>query len=250
MGYATDSGDDRLQRHRLSDRLLEGLTRMIAEGELASGDALPSVTTLAQRFGISTHIVREALAAMAARGLIKIEHGRGSFVEPLNQWRIVNSDIIALIGNRYPLPDLFEVRQTFEVGAARLAAQRRTEADLEELSRAVEQTASDRSKEKQVGADQAFHRALAQATHNPLFLPLLNAIIDPLCQYWTLSQTLPGIVDATYRGHLAIYGCVVDRDESGAAQAMEEHLRAGRMACQRLLDRSQSSKEESTGESN
>jgi GntR family transcriptional repressor for pyruvate dehydrogenase complex len=166
----------------------------------------------------------------------------------LDRWPIVNADIIALIGDRYPLLHLFEVRQTFEVGAARLAARRRTESDLAELSRPLEQTVSDTRHAQQVEADQAFHRALAQATHNPLFLPLFNAIIDPLCQYWSLSQVLPGITEETYKGHLAIYNCVVDRDEAGAAQAMEEHLRAGHAACQRLLDRSQSNNEGSNKE--
>lgn len=224
-----------LARERLSDQLLRRLLTLITAGDLAPGDALPSVAALARRYGVSTHVAREAIAALAARGLVQVEHGRGCFVAPRAQWRLVDPELIALLGLEQALPQLFEVREAFEVRMAGLAAERRTADDLAELAAALEQARTDRSPDGQVAADYRFHRALARATQNPLFLPLLDAIIGPLRRYWQLSQRFPDTAEKTYRGHAAIYACVLAGDAAGAAHAMYEHLQAGRALCERLL---------------
>lgn len=235
MANGRNGDAEPLTRHRLSDQIFSRLTQMIASGELAPNEALPSVSTLARRFGVSMHVAREAIAALAARGLVSVEHGRGCFVATREQWRLVDPELIALIGSEQALPDLFEVRSGFEVQMASLAALRRTDADLAALAQAVEGSASEQGPEVQVEADYAFHRALARATHNPLFVPLLDAIIGPLRQYWRLSKQFSDTAPRTYQGHLAIYTCVEARDPEGAAQAMIEHLAAGRELCERLI---------------
>jgi DNA-binding FadR family transcriptional regulator len=230
-----EGGANRLVRQRLSDQVLERLTGLIASGELEPGAALPAVAALAKRFGVSTHIAREAIAGLAARGLVQVAHGRGCFVAPRSQWRLVDAELIALMGSEQALPALFEVRQTFEVGMASLAARRRTEADLAELAAVLRRAREDPRPETQVECDGRFHRALARATHNPLFQPLLAAIMGPLRQYFVLSQRFPDTAERTTRGHQAIYECIARGDEEGAARAMVEHLRAGREICERIV---------------
>lgn len=225
-----------LKRGRLSDEVFRRLTAMIASGELQPGELLPSVRVLGQTFTVSSRVAREAMAALAARGLVQIQQGRGCFVAPRDQWRLVDRDLIALIGRDHALPALFEVRATFEVGMASLAARRRTSADLEALAAALDRTEADRSPEAQVEGDREFHQALALATHNPLFLPLLTALLGPLHQYWTLSQKFADTANLTYHGHRAIFDWVAAGDEDGAARAMIDHLRAGQEICERLLE--------------
>lgn len=228
--------ENQLSRQRLSDQVLLRLTSQIASGALEPGMALPSVSALSKQFGVSTHIAREAIAGLAARGLVQVVHGRGCFVAPRGQWRLVDSDLIALMGSEHALPALFEVRQTFEIGMARLAAQRRTEADLAALSVALRQAREDPSPGNQAASDAQFHRALAKATHNPLFQPLLDAIMEPLQQYFLLSQRFPDTAARTYLGHLGIYECIARGDSEGAALKMMEHLQAGREICERLIE--------------
>ena len=235
---ASDSvgNPDRLKRQRLPDQIFRQLTRRITSGELAPYDALPSVSALAQQYGVSIHVAREGIAALAARGLVQVVHGRGCFVAPRERWNLVDPDLLALMSDDHALANLFEVREAFEVQMARLAALRRTDADLAALAAALEQSATDARPESQVEADYSFHCALAQATHNPLFLPLLNAIIGPLRQYWRLSQVFPDTITRTYQGHLAIYTRVQAGDAAGAAHALVEHHCAGRELCHRQLE--------------
>lgn len=231
-----DAGGSSLRRGRLSDEVFRHLLAMIARGDVKPGEPLPSVTALARTFAVSSRVARETIAALAARGLVRIEHGRGCFITSRDDWRLVDGDLIALLGRDHALPDLFEVRATFEVGMAALAARRRTDADLEGLRALLDHARADSRVEAQVEGDRCFHEALALASHNPLFLPLLRALLGPLVEYWTLSQQLPNTAERAYQGHLAIYERVAARDEDGAAQAVLDHLRAGQGICERLLD--------------
>jgi GntR family transcriptional repressor for pyruvate dehydrogenase complex len=224
-----------LKRHRLSDQVLQRLVELIAVGDLPAGEALPSVVALSAQFGVSTHIAREAIAALAARGLVQVRHGAGVFVAPRERWQLVDPEIMSLIGGEEALLDLFEVRQAFEVRMAALAACRRTDADLAALAEAVAAGAPGQPVVEQADADYRFHRALAGATHNPLFLPLLNAIVGPMRQYFQLSKVMPETASRTYQGHIDIHRAVAARDEAGAAAAMQEHLRRGREICERLI---------------
>jgi GntR family transcriptional regulator, transcriptional repressor for pyruvate dehydrogenase complex len=226
-----------LKRHRLSDQVLGRLIEMISSGEPPAGEALPSVVALSARFGVSTHVAREAIAALAARGLVRVRHGAGVFVAPRERWRLVDPEIMSLIGGEEALLHLFEVRQAFEVRMAAVAACRRTDADLAELAQAIAAGAPDRTVEEQSEADYRFHRALAGATHNPLFLPLLNAIVGPMRQYFRLSKAVPDTGSRTHQGHVEIYQRVSARDETGASAAMQAHLERGREICQRLISR-------------
>ncbi len=239
MRVDPDDQATQLTRHRLSDQIFRQLFTLIAAGKLEPGSALPSVAALSKRYGVSTHSAREAIAGLVARGLVQVAHGRGCFVSPRGNWRLVDSDLLAVLGSEQTLPNLFEVRQTFEVGMASLAALRRTNDDLAELDRLLAQSREDPSVENQVECDSRFHRSLARATHNPLFLPLLEAIMDPLHHYFVLSQRLPDTAERTRRGHASIFACVAKQDGPGAARAMVEHLRAGREICERLSARAQ-----------
>jgi len=208
---------------------------MIASGDPAPGKPLPSVAALSRHFGVSSRVAREAIAVLASRGLVRVEHGRGCFVTPRDEWRLVDHELITLMGRDQSLSALFEVRATFEVGMASLAAQRRTKSDIEALARVIEDMETDRRTEAQVEGDCRFHESLALATHNPLFLPLLTALLVPLKEYLTLSQRFPDTANRTHQGHRAIYERIVAGDADGAAEAMVAHLRAGREICERLL---------------
>jgi DNA-binding FadR family transcriptional regulator len=230
-----DGQGNQLTRHRLSDQIFRRLFTLIATGQLEPGSTLPSVAALSKRYGVSTHSAREAIAGLAARGLVQVAHGRGCFVAPRGQWRLVDSDLIAVLGSEQTLPQLFEVRQTFEVGMASFAAQRRTDDDLTELRQVLTRSRESMSAENQVECDCGFHQAVARATHNPLFLPLLDAIMEPLRHYFKLSQRFSDTAERTYHGHLAIYEGIVAGNAVDAAEAMLAHLRAGREICERLL---------------
>lgn len=102
----------------------ERLHRMIVSGELAPGTRLPSITTLARRFGIAVAGMREALAALDAAGLVEVRHGSGTFV----RWQPPDEQLLSgwlgFGSSREELHGLIEARRVIEVELAGLAAKR------------------------------------------------------------------------------------------------------------------------------
>ena len=123
----------------LADRLNAIISGQILSGERPAGSRLPTETQLAEEFGVSRTVVREAIARLRSDGLVVTRQGLGAFVaETLEAlpFRIsIGSDPEA--PHRYAR-ELLELRLGFETEAAALAAERGTPAQVEEIGRALE----------------------------------------------------------------------------------------------------------------
>src|SRR5688572_14483524 len=119
----------------LSTLVASSISREIAEGRLKPGDQLPTEQALAQTFGVSRNVVREAIARLRSEGRIWSQQGRGAFVTDAANTTVLTIDYDALQqGNAYL--SLFELRGILEVEAAALAAKRRTSEDLARMHQA------------------------------------------------------------------------------------------------------------------
>src|SRR5580765_2335502 len=121
----------------------EQLRRRVVHGELQPGARLPNEAALASGFGVSRATVREALRVLAAQNLIRTSKGAGggSYVTLPSVNGVsdfVESSITILSdADDVTLEELLEARELLEVPAARLAAERRTEAEVERLRGAI-----------------------------------------------------------------------------------------------------------------
>lgn len=119
-----------MQKQRVADQVAERIERLIVDGVLKVGQALPSERRLVAKLGCSRSALREGLRVLRGRGIIDTEHGRGSFVADLDR-NADASPLMHLFGSQpRTLYDLLEVRALLEGEAARLAALRGTEADF------------------------------------------------------------------------------------------------------------------------
>lgn len=115
-----------MARSSLVDTTTEQLVERVATGVFPVGEPLPAQDALAVDLGVSRLTVREAIKALADRGLLRVEHGSGTFVNPPHRW----TDIEALSRRADASNDLdvrkalIEVRRMIEVGAADLCARR------------------------------------------------------------------------------------------------------------------------------
>jgi DNA-binding FadR family transcriptional regulator len=163
--------------------LADGLRAQITSGELRAGDRLPTEPQLCVRSGLSRSTVREALRLLASQHLIITTRGvtGGSFVAHPRPDQIadtLSTGVQLLISNAtVGTAELFEVRRLLEVPAAGLAAQRRTEQHLTELTAAMFDPAND-SLERKLDAHRQFHSTIVAATGNALYemmaIPLYN----------------------------------------------------------------------------
>jgi DNA-binding FadR family transcriptional regulator len=158
---------------KLTQVVLERISGEIMGGRLAPGDKLPTEQQLMNAYGVSRTVVREAVAALKADGLVRTRQGSGAYVAETSEraaFRI--ADDAATVET---IIDVMELRRAVEVEAAGLAAERASAADkrsivaaLNAFSRAVE------SGEDAIAEDFALHVAIAEAAHNAQFINFLT----------------------------------------------------------------------------
>jgi GntR family transcriptional repressor for pyruvate dehydrogenase complex len=211
---------------RLSDVVSERLLAAIREAHLQPGARLPSERELGDQFGVSRTVIREAVRHLAAKGILEVRSGSGATVARIDGSSV--SDALSLYLGRKGLPNphkIHEVRETIEMQTVRLAAQRATDEHLAEIRRTHErlgQVADDPEAASQADVD--FHRAIAKATENELFVVLVDSIGDVMMDIRRATVWQPGRVQVGIEHHHRILEALERRDVEGAARAMEDHL--------------------------
>lgn len=157
----------------LVDQAIEALRGEIAGGAWPVGEKIPTEPELAESLGVGRNSLREAIRALVHAGLLETRQGDGTYVT-------ATSDLAGAIRRRVgraQLLEIFELRRALEVEAARLAALRRTDADLAELARllaAREDASREEDLSRFVELDVALHRAIVGAAHNALLTELYD----------------------------------------------------------------------------
>ncbi|MCO6059002.1 transcriptional regulator GlcC [Pseudomonas sp. MOB-449] len=223
---------------QVADQVAERIERLIVDGVLKVGQALPSERRLVEKLGCSRSALREGLRVLRGRGIVETEQGRGSFVADLS--RADNATPLMHLFSSQPrtLFDLLEVRALLEGESARLAALRATDVDrllikrrYDEMVSAFEDSQSHDPREH-ARRDHAFHRAISEASHNPVLVHTLQSLSD-----LTLS-TVFASVNNLYcrpaqkrqidRQHTRLYHAVMEQLPEQAQRAAREHIHSVR----------------------
>lgn len=196
-------------------------------GDLVPGQVLDPLE-VEHELGVSRTAVREALRVLTAKGMVDARPKRGTYVLPRAHWSLLDSDILQWqLENRADdrfLQNLSEVRAMVEPTSARLAAERRTEEDLEALREAFETLSRpDATAEDVIGADLAFHRILLLATQNEL-LQQMEMIIEAGLRTRDLLVHGRGTWADSVPAHLAVLDAVAAQDGPAAELAVNELL--------------------------
>ncbi len=207
-----------------TDLVVDKITNSIINGELSDGELLPPENELCEIFGISRSILREAIRALVFKGLVEVKQGRGTSVR-LPKAEIPEEAVRNfLMTNRFSLLQLMEVRSPIEVEVARLAAERREEKHLRTIERSLQAMNDDsNSVEDYVDADEAFHKAIIDASNNPVFGIMIRSIMGNLHISRQLATRHFGIAVAIQE-HERVYEAIKRRQPSVAAIKMKEHM--------------------------
>ena len=207
-----------LRRSAAADVQAE-LQAQIEGGKYQQNERLPSEAELARTFQVSRPVIREALMSLQALGLTAPQAGKGTFV--------VSQRVSApLLMGRYSPAHIREIRRCVEIPSARLAAERRTEAQVGELSAILArmEDADDPLRRNRLDAD--FHIAIAVAAGNPLMTKLVEQLRTVLEEHSLALGRIPRRRENARGEHRAIYDAIVKGDPDAAAAAMEAHLLA------------------------
>lgn len=217
----------RLERAPLSELVAAEIEEAIASQKFAFDSKLPSEQQLADQFGVSRNVVREAFKLLRERGLISIQAGSGAQVlRPSAEiTSLALGRYLRLSGEPQSTEHLYQVRRLLEGGAAQLAAEHADEDDIAALGDCLERMAeSVHSVEAWTDADLAFHLAVARATHNPLFTVLLQPLVDQLRAVITEGFLESGAAERGYEAHQEVYRSIQARDPERAYVAIIDHL--------------------------
>lgn len=225
----TNTPQEPIHRQKLSDQVFDRLWEMVASGELAPGDSLPSERALMERFGVGRPAVREAMQTMANKGLITISHGERSRVnKPTASVAIHQLDDIAkLLLSTDPdnLEYLKQLRKILEAGTVGIAAETCTPEDAAELRALVEEQRANLGNDKAfIRTDIAFHVLLAKITGNPLLESVTEAMLTWLFAYYRPLLHWSGREETTLLEHERMVELLEGHDRDGAVQLICDHL--------------------------
>jgi DNA-binding GntR family transcriptional regulator len=203
-----------------ADRAYYAIRELIVTLELPPG-AVVREPELTARLGIGRTPVREALRRLAQERLIEVYPRRGMFVTKVDV---------------RDLARLCEVRAALEPEAARLAAERATQADLDELGALLVEVRSSRRRDARslIDLDERVHRGIYQASHNPFLVKTLEEYYAHALRIWMVALARTNL-GAAVGEHAAVLDAVVRGDGGRAAELMRAHVEAFEAAVRDVL---------------
>ena len=225
--------NERIVRKKLSDEVFSRLKLLIENGELKAGDDMPSERELMARFGVGRPAIREAMQALAGKGLVEISHGERAKVLQVTAESIFRQvDLPAklmLSGSSDSLEHLKSARIFFERGMVREAAVKATDDDIAELHALLDKQGQNIGDSGLfIDADMAFHQKIAQISGNPIFAAVSGAMLGWLKSYHTEMLIWTGRENFTLAEHEEIIRAIEKRDADLAENAMIKHLERSR----------------------
>lgn len=220
----------RVKQKKLYEKVAEAIHEKIRSGDLQPGEKLESVEKLAENFQVGRSAIREALQSLRAMELVEIKHGEGTFVRTFQTEQIAFPLSTAILMNRKDVQELLEVRKIIEVGTIAFACKNRTEEQLQQMEKALNEMKQANGNE-QLGeqADLAFHLAIAEASQNKLLTHLLDHVSDLMQEtmketrrLWLFSKQTS--TEKLYEEHRQIFEAIKMRDEQLAQDKLQEHL--------------------------
>jgi len=215
---------------RIHQAIARDLGTAILSGRHKPGETFEGEIERSEQLHVSRTAYREAVRILTAKGLLESRPKTGTRVTPRGRWNLLDPDVLAWMFAGEPdatfVRDLFELRGVIEPAAAAFAAQRRSEAQLQEMADALEgMRRHGLTTPEGRAADQQFHKAILAAAHNEALASLASSVGAAVSWTTKFKQRKHGLPRDPLPDHVAVYQAVQAQDADGARQAMVELLR-------------------------
>ena len=208
----------------LSQNVADNILSMITiEKRFSVGDKLPNEMDLAAELNVSRTTLREAIRILVALDILEIQRGKGTYVKE-NAFK-KQQDIEQLSNIKVNAKDLYEMRLIFEPEAAYYAALRATDSEIKRIMEFGKKVEKEISNHQDRTADEhAFHKAIAQATHNEFMNKLMPILYQAISKGVYLSLQSDKAIEDTLSDHRMIMEFLEQRNAEGAKNAMKIHM--------------------------
>jgi GntR family transcriptional repressor for pyruvate dehydrogenase complex len=214
-----------LHRPKLVDDVVTQLQKKITDGDLKIGDKIPTEPELMAQFGVGRSTIREAVRVLVHAGLLEKKQGFGTFLTGHSDAAMQEPLVHRL--RRAEILEVYEVRKMLELEISRLAAERRDEADLEQMSEALDQRlkALERGDlDTYLTADLAFHQAIAVASKNSVVIDLYRSFSAVLLDALTNLVKDEQVHDHHHLFHVNLFQAIRDKDVAAAEHWTVQNL--------------------------
>ncbi|NLV59696.1 MAG: FadR family transcriptional regulator [Clostridiales bacterium] len=214
--------DHRTQR--LPEIVADKIRNMVIELSLSEGDKMPTETALTTHFNVSRSTIREAVKILEVENIVEIRHGRGTYIA--KKTGITKDPLGLSFSNRdMLLPNLLEARKLMEPGIAYIAAQRRTDENIQQMHASIRDMEQAYAKgEDYTGFDYRFHCIIAECTQNDVLNRLLPLICESINEGYMQTSRVKGSYERAIYWHKKIYDAILAQKPLDAQQAVIQHL--------------------------
>ena len=215
-----------IRKVTVTEAIVESLKERISSGEFGPGDKLPSEQSMLQQYGVSRLTLREALAKLAALGIIHVRHGKGAFVAENISLSALDNVLIPLFPNfdTDRMKDLVEARNLIESEVAARVAQTRSDEDIRVLTELLDYDDDLLGDPKKFAQrDYDFHYALVAMGGNQFFIVMYQALYHQIRSF--LVQYASSIDDRreAMDRHRPILDAIINQDIEGARRLAKDH---------------------------
>ncbi|WP_236893834.1 FadR/GntR family transcriptional regulator [Devosia sp. SL43] len=225
-----------IQRRGIFGYFVHSLGRRIVGGEFPIGSTLPNEPELVEQFGISRTVIREAMKALASKGLVEIKTRVGTRVRDPQFWHHTDIDVMVWYYETGPSLEIMrsikDLRRVLEPEAAARAASRGTEADFDRIRQAYAAMADSIGDiNAHADADLRFHTAIFAATHNMIYSQLIDLLAVAIFANRAISPA-DQVLSGQERGlpfHKDILDAIIARDPDAATAVTHRLLDSWRV---------------------
>lgn len=213
-----------MKNKMLSQSVADNILSMITiEKRFNAGDKLPNELELSNELNVSRTTLREAIKILVVYDILEIQRGIGTFVtEKAFQQP---QDLEQLAAVKVNAKDLYEMRLIFEPEAAYFAALRGTDTEIKRILDYGKQIEAEiKSGKDRTQEEHAFHKAIAQATHNEFMNKLMPILYQAISKGVVLSAQSDKAISDTVGDHRMIMEFLEQRNAEGAKNAMKIHI--------------------------
>lgn len=208
----------------------DGILERITRGEFSEEKPLPPEADLAELLDVSRLTMREAVRVLKDRGVLRVVHGRGTYIRPVSKWRDTATIATVLSHETDPVDlgfQLLEVRRMIEVGTSGLAALRRDEDDLAAMEadlQRYDQADVAGDVEAVVQADLDFHKRIQVASGNPFIGAIMMPLESALARSRRATSADVRVRRRAQVHHRNVYQAILSGDAAAAKDAMRAHM--------------------------
>lgn len=215
-----------VQKHNIVDVIYEQMKKNIQDGIWEPGCKLPSEPVLTATFQVSRVSVRSAVQKLRDLGVVVTHHGKGTYVtRDVARYGAFNNNQPILHLSQEEFDHMRVFRQTVEFRCMELAVQNATDDDIKELEKALNRMLVNKDDYKKYSlADYDFHLAIVKASHNSIFIHVMESLKGIYVHYLEELNRVLGITLESVEAHIKVFMALKNRDATLATETLNSAM--------------------------